>query len=138
MSPFIPGILLPGIAFGIMTLWPFIEARVTGDTREHHLLGRPRDAPVRTGIGVAALSVFVILTLSAGNDVAAVILNLPLEATTNLLRIAVLVVPVIAGLIAYRVCVELRDREAATPGGERPIAVRLRRTPEGGFEETER
>ena len=137
-SPFIPGILLPGIAFGIMTLWPFIEARVTGDTREHHLLDRPRDAPVRTGIGVAALSVFVILTLSAGNDVAAVILNLPLEATTNLLRIAVLVVPVIAGLIAYRVCVELRDRESATPGGERPIAVRLRRTPEGGFEETER
>ena len=136
-SPFIPGILLPGIAFGIMTLWPFIEARITGDRREHHLLERPRDAPLRTAIGVAALSVFVLLTVSAGNDVAAVIFNLPLEATTDLLRIAVLVVPLAAGLLTYRICSGLKRREAAAPPGGRRVAVRLRRTPEGGFEEDE-
>ncbi|MBW3612489.1 MAG: cytochrome bc complex cytochrome b subunit [Chloroflexi bacterium] len=136
-SPFIPGVLLPGLAFGIMTLWPFIESRVTGDNREHHLLDRPRDAPLRTAIGVAALSVFVILTLSAGNDVAAVILNVPLEATTNLLRLAVLVVPIAVGVLTYRVCVELTRREAAAPGGTRPVAVRLRRTADGGFEEVD-
>ncbi len=134
-SPFIPGILLPGIAFGIMTLWPFIESRVTGDDREHHLLDRPRDAPLRTAIGVAALSVFVLLTLAAGNDVAAVILNIPLEATTNLLRFAVLVVPVAAGVVTYRMCVELRRREAAAGGAKPPSGVRLRRTSDGGFEE---
>lgn len=136
-SPFIPGILLPGIAFGIMTLWPFIESRLTGDDREHHLLDRPRDAPARTAVGVAALTVFVLLTLSAGNDVAAVILNIPLEATTNLLRFAVLVVPVAAGVVTYRICVELRRREGAAHGAQRPAGVRLRRTPDGGFEEVD-
>ncbi len=135
-SAFIPGVLLPGIAFGIMTLWPFIEAKVTGDRREHHLLDRPRDAPVRTAVGVAALTMFVLLTVSAGNDVAALILNISVEATTNLLRFAVLVVPVVAGVLTYRICLGLRRREKARPANA-PRAVRLRRTPDGGFEEIE-
>jgi ubiquinol-cytochrome c reductase cytochrome b subunit len=134
-SPFIPGVLLPGIAFGIMTLWPFIESRVTGDDRVHHLLDRPRDAPVRTGIGVAALLVFVTLTLAAGNDVAAVVLRLPIEATTNLMRVAVVVVPVVGGYVAYRICRELAQRERAALAGEHHRAVRLRRTASGGYEE---
>ena len=33
--------------------YPFLERWVTGDNREHHLLDRPRNAPVRTGIGMA-------------------------------------------------------------------------------------
>ena len=134
-SPFIPGILLPGIAFGIMTFWPFIESRITGDDRVHHLLDRPRDAPVRTGIGVAALLVFVILTLAAGNDVAAVILQLPVEATTNVLRVAVILLPIVGGYVTYRICRELQQRERVDGPGPRPRAVRLRRTPTGGFEE---
>ncbi len=132
-SPFIPGILLPGIAFGIMTLWPFIEARITGDHREHHLLERPRDAPLRTAVGVAALTVFVILTIAAGNDGAAVLFQIPVEATTNLLRIAVIVLPLLFAFVTYRICVELQRREAASAG--QPRVIRLRRTPDGGFVE---
>ncbi len=136
-SPFIPGILLPGLAFGIMTLWPFLESWVTGDHREHHLLERPRDAPVRTAVGVAALLLFVLLTLAAGNDVAAVILRIPLEETTNLLRIAVVVVPVVGALVTYRVCVGLRRRDAALRGRPRPGAIRLERNAAGGFDSEE-
>ncbi len=69
-SPFIPG----GDArhrFGLMAMWPFIETRVRRDTGEHHLLDRPRDVPVRTGIGVAAILFFLVLTVAAGNDVLA-------------------------------------------------------------------
>jgi ubiquinol-cytochrome c reductase cytochrome b subunit len=133
-SPFIPGILLPGIAFGIMTIWPFLESWISGDHREHHILERPRDAPIRTAVGVAALCVFVLLTLAAGNDVAAVILRIPLEETTNLLRIAVVVVPIVAGIAAYRVCTELRRRSRAADAGLRPRAVRLERNAAGGLE----
>ncbi|MDQ4036008.1 MAG: cytochrome bc complex cytochrome b subunit [Chloroflexota bacterium] len=136
-SAFIPGVLIPGIAFGIMTLWPFIEAFVTGDHREHHLLDRPRDAPLRTAIGATALTVFVVLTISAGNDVAALIFNLPVEATTDLLRVGVIVLPAITGVLTYRICRELQRREVAAAQGHRPQAVRLRRTPQGGFEEDE-
>lgn len=136
-SPFIPGILLPGLAFGIMTLWPFLESWVTGDHREHHLLERPRDAPVRTAVGVAALLLFVLLTLAAGNDVAAVILRIPLEETTNLLRIAVVVVPMVGALVTYRVCVGLRRRDAALRGRPRSGATRLERNAAGGFDAEE-
>jgi ubiquinol-cytochrome c reductase cytochrome b subunit len=134
-SPFIPGILLPGIAFGVMTLWPFLESWLTNDHREHHVLDRPRDAPLRTAVGVAALTVFVMLTVSAGNDVAAVILRIGVEDTTNLLRVAVVVVPILAGIVTYRICFELRRRETASRAGIRPRAVRLRRNAAGGFDE---
>ena len=36
-------------------IYPFIEAWVKGDHREHHIADRPRNAPTRTAIGVAGL-----------------------------------------------------------------------------------
>ena len=131
-SPFIPGVLLPGAAFTIMTLWPFIERRfVTHDASAHELLDRPRDNAFRSALGVAALLVFVIATLAAGNDVAAIIFNIAVETMTDVLRIAIFVVPAIGFAVTWRIMHELHREEG--PG--EPAAVRLRRTPEGGFEE---
>src|SRR5437870_8250649 len=45
---FWPGIFLPGVTFTLLYMWPFIEARVTGDHAEHHLLDHARDRPVRS------------------------------------------------------------------------------------------
>ena len=36
-----------------LILYPWLEQWVPGDWREHHVLDRPRNQPVRTGIGVA-------------------------------------------------------------------------------------
>jgi ubiquinol-cytochrome c reductase cytochrome b subunit len=77
----------------------------------------------------------VILTLAGGNDVVALIFGVPVEAMTNILRVAIVVVPLLGFGITYRICRELRDPSATTPG--RGEAVRLRRTPTGGFEEIE-
>ena len=52
-NPFFPGVLLPRVVFALLYLAPFIEAQVTKDRAEHHVLDRPRDRPVRTGLGVA-------------------------------------------------------------------------------------
>lgn len=135
-SPFIPGVLLPGAAFTIMTLWPFIEQRfVTHDHASHELLDRPRDNPLRTALGVAALLIFIIATLAAGNDVAAVIFNIPVEAMTNVLRLAIFVVPAIGFAVTWRVMHELRREGPARQ--RRPASVVLRRTVDGGFEEVE-
>jgi ubiquinol-cytochrome c reductase cytochrome b subunit len=55
-SPFIPGVVLPGLILTFVALWPFIEARLVGDDREHHLLesitsstgsATPRSGPPR-------------------------------------------------------------------------------------------
>jgi ubiquinol-cytochrome c reductase cytochrome b subunit len=129
---FIPGVVIPGIAFTIMALWPFIEQRFSRDTAEHQLLDRPYDNPLRAAIGVAGLLFFVVLTVAAGNDVIALVFNVPLEAMTNVLRVAIFLVPIVGFGVTYRVCRELRDR-ADAPDARRPVI--LARTPGGGYEE---
>ena len=49
MNIFPGSILLLPIMWTIIGVYPFVEAWVTGDKREHHLLDRPRNAPTRTG-----------------------------------------------------------------------------------------
>ena len=51
-NPFFPGVLLAGLTFALLYA-AFLEARVTGDHDEHHLLDRPRQRPVRTALGAA-------------------------------------------------------------------------------------
>jgi ubiquinol-cytochrome c reductase cytochrome b subunit len=131
-SVFIPGIVIPGIAFAIMTFWPFIEPRITGDREEHHVLDRPYDNAMRASVGVAGLLAFVVLTIAGGNDVAALIFNIPVEAMTDLLRVAFLVVPLLGFGVTWRICRELQRRTDA-PDARQPVV--LRRTASGGFEE---
>ncbi len=114
-NPFFPGVLLPTVVFGILYLWPFIEQRVSKTTGEHHLLFRPRDHPVHTGIGVAAFAFIAVMLLAGSSDVIAATFGLSVNAVIWTLRTALLVVPPIAGLIAARLCVELRDRDVDRP-----------------------
>ena len=109
-SSFLPAVVMPGLAFTVIALWPFIEARVTKDRDEHHLLDRPSDVPVRTGVGTAGLLFFAILTLAGGNDVLALAFGLPVEAVTWSLRVGLLVVPPLGGYLAYRIALGMKGR----------------------------
>jgi quinol-cytochrome oxidoreductase complex cytochrome b subunit len=120
----------------VWTYGPFIEQRfLTRDHRFHELLDRPRDNALRTSLGVAALLVFVVATIAGSNDVIAVILNVPVETMTNVLRILIFLVPIVGFLLTWRICHELQRDEARTI--EPAKRVVLRRTPDGGFEEIE-
>jgi ubiquinol-cytochrome c reductase cytochrome b subunit len=129
---FWPAVLFPGIAFGILTLWPWIERRFTKDRAEHHLLDRPRDAPIRTGIGTAGLTVFFIMFLEGGNDIFGVLLNVSVETITRILQWGLLIAPVVTFLVTYWMCKSLgrtRLRPAKINAG-----VRLSRSAGGGYE----
>jgi ubiquinol-cytochrome c reductase cytochrome b subunit len=129
---FWPAILFPGIAFAVITLWPWIERRFTGDRGEHHLLDRPRDAPARTATGVAGLLLFFIAFLAGGNDILAVLLHVPVETITRILQYSFFIAPVLTWLVTFWVCRSLR---AAQVHPAAPTAgVRLRRTASGGYE----
>jgi ubiquinol-cytochrome c reductase cytochrome b subunit len=114
-NPFWGAVLLPGITFALLYAWPWIEARVTKDHREHHVLDRPRDRPVRTALGVATLSFYTILGVAASNDVLATAFNLSLNAVLIAFRAMLIVVPPIAAYVSYRVCKELQATERAEP-----------------------
>src|SRR5439155_18738079 len=62
-------VVLPGILTVLPLFYPFIEARFTRDKTAHHLLQRPRDVPTRSALGAMAITFYMVLFLSGGNDV---------------------------------------------------------------------
>jgi ubiquinol-cytochrome c reductase cytochrome b subunit len=138
-AAFIPGIVVPGILFTLVALWPFVEARLTGDDREHHLLDRFWEHPVRTATGVAILTIFGVLTLAGGNDVIAFYFSTEVEALTNAFRILTLVLPPLAWLVTWRACRSRLDRATGADTGHPPPrgGTVIRRTAAGGWEEVE-
>jgi ubiquinol-cytochrome c reductase cytochrome b subunit len=111
-NPFFPGVLLPGVVFGVLYLWPFVEARMTGDREPHHLLDGVRHHPVRAGMGAAGLTFVVTLQLAASNDLLAKWLDASVATITWIFRVGVLVVPPAVGYVAYRLAKGLQVSRA--------------------------
>ncbi|MGR6963563.1 cytochrome bc1 complex cytochrome b subunit [Geodermatophilus sp. URMC 61] len=129
---FWPTVVLPGILFTLLALYPMIERKLTRDTASHHLLQRPRDVPVRTSLGVMALTFYVVLLISGGNDVVAEKFDISLNAMTWVGRIGLVILPPIAYVFTYRICLGLQkhDREVLEHGLETGV---IRRLPHGEF-----
>ncbi|WP_282938023.1 cytochrome bc1 complex cytochrome b subunit [Corynebacterium auriscanis] len=124
--------LLLGILVALLFTYPWIEQKLTGDTAHHNLLQRPRDVPVRTGLGVMAIVFYVILTISGGNDLVAYHFDISLNAMTWLGRIGLVLAPPIAYFVTYRLCIALQrsDRDVLEHGIETGT---IRQLPSGGF-----
>jgi ubiquinol-cytochrome c reductase cytochrome b subunit len=117
----VPNPLMPGITFTLLYAWPFIERRFTRDYAAHHLLERPHERPVRTALGVAALTFFVVLFIAGSNDLLAKWFSVPVETVTWVLRIGVLVAPVVMGFVAYWLATAYK-RSGATQFTKVPLA----------------
>ncbi len=130
----LPGQILPFVLFGAFIAWPFLEAWVTGDKREHHLLQRPRNAPTRTAFLAAMVTAYGLLWAAGGNDILATQMHLSLNQITYFMRIAVFVVPVLVFFLTKRWCISLQrhDQEKLLHGYETGIIIR---SPEGGYSE---
>ncbi|MBO1750592.1 ubiquinol-cytochrome c reductase cytochrome b subunit [Actinotalea sp. BY-33] len=127
LNVLIPAVVIPGLLFTALAAYPFIEAFATGDKREHHLLDRPRNAPVRTGIGVAILTAFFILLLAGANDLIATHFAMSLNDITYIFRVLFFVAPVVAFWATKRLCLGLqrKDRELVLHGHETGRIVRF-------------
>jgi ubiquinol-cytochrome c reductase cytochrome b subunit len=134
---FFPAVLLPGLMFTLLAVYPWLERMITGDHAYHNLLDRPRDAPGRTGAGAMALTFYVILLIAGGNDVLAHTFDWSLQATTWALRVLVIVAPPIAFYVTRRICLALQhnDVEMLEHGVETGIIIRL---PSGAYVEPHR
>ncbi|MFD1719083.1 cytochrome b [Georgenia deserti] len=130
----IPGVIVPGLLFTFLAVYPFLEAAATKDQREHHVLDRPRNVPVRTALGVAYLGAFGVTVLAGANDLIATHFELSINDITWFFRIAFFVLPVVLFIATKRICLGLqrRDRELALHGHETGRVVQL---PDGAFME---
>jgi ubiquinol-cytochrome c reductase cytochrome b subunit len=137
LSVLIPGLLPLGLIFTGAALWPFFERWATGDKAEHHINDRPRNAPARTGTGVAAVCFYGILWAEGANDVLAANFQIPLYTITWIGRVAIFVVPIGAYFVTKRICLGLQRKDAGllTHGVEIGI---IRQLPSGEFIEEER
>ncbi|MGW5480687.1 cytochrome bc1 complex cytochrome b subunit [Streptomyces sp. NPDC004008] len=107
----LPAVVLPALLFAVLYLYPVFERWVTGDLVEHHLCDRPRDRPVRTGLGVAAIVFYGVLLMAGGNDVIAYEFDLSVNALTWAFRITLIAGPIIAYLLTRRICLALQLHE---------------------------
>jgi ubiquinol-cytochrome c reductase cytochrome b subunit len=130
----IPAVVLPTVMAAVIALWPFLEAWVTGDKREHHLLDRPRDHPTRTAFGCAFVALYLVLFFGGANDILAERFHLSLNSITWAIRIGVFLVPAVTYIIARRICLglQLRDRDKLLHGRE---TGKIKRLPHGEFVE---
>ncbi|THA60664.1 cytochrome bc complex cytochrome b subunit [Streptomyces sp. A0958] len=133
LGVFIPLVVF-GLVLGLLALYPFIESWITGDKREHHILDKPRNAPTRTALGVAWVTIYFVMLVGGGNDIWATHFSLSLNAISWFVRVAFFVGPVLAFVATRRICLGLqrRDKEKVLHGRESGLIKRL---PHGEFVE---
>ena len=125
------GILVPMIALVgllvVVAIYPFLEAWITGDKREHHIADRPRNAPTRTAIGAAGVTFYAVMWAAASSDIMATHFMLTMEGVIHALQALLFVGPVIAFIVTKRICLGLqkKDREIALHGFESGRIVRM-------------
>jgi ubiquinol-cytochrome c reductase cytochrome b subunit len=118
----------------LVAIYPFVEERFTKDRLDHDVLDRPRDAPTRTGVGVAGMIFYGVLWGAASADIAATMFHLSLNVVLTILQVAIITGPVIGFLTARSICrwLQRRDEGIAAHGYETGVIVRL---PSGGYVE---
>lgn len=111
----------------LVVLYPFIEAWVTGDKREHHIAQRPRHAPTRTAIGVAGVTFYAVLWAAASSDIIATHFHLTMEGVIHALQALLILGPILGYFVTKRIALALqkKDREIALHGYESGRIVRL-------------
>jgi ubiquinol-cytochrome c reductase cytochrome b subunit len=119
------GVLL--VFLVLVAIYPFVEAWVTGDKREHHIAQRPRNAATRTAIGAAGVTFYAVMWGAASSDIIATHFWLTMEGVIHTLQVLLIVGPIIAYFVTKRICLALqkKDREIALHGYESGRIVRL-------------
>ncbi|MGW2898338.1 cytochrome bc1 complex cytochrome b subunit [Streptomyces sp. NPDC001212] len=137
-NAFLPAVVLPGLLFAVLYAYPFAEQWLTGEWhQEQHLCDRPRERPVRTGLGVSGLVFYGVLLLEGGNDVIAAAFRVSVNTITWVLRIALVLAPVAAFLVTRALCHALlaREQEVLAEGEE---TGEVRQSIAGGYESDHR
>ncbi|WP_459192025.1 cytochrome b [Halosimplex sp. J119] len=115
-SEFVGGLMLPGLVFAAVALWPFIDYH----ERPVHFTADPIERPWQTAVGVAGVT-FVMVASIAGMDViVADVLGTSTDAIKPLLIGALVGVPIASGLITYATLGGFGDDPSGGSGTDEP------------------
>jgi len=116
-----------GLFIVTVMFYPFLEAWITGDKREHPLTARPRNAAARTAVGAAGVTFYAVFWAAASSDIIATHFKLTMEGVIHTLQALLFIGPLIAYVVTKRVCLALqkKDRSIALHGYESGRIVKL-------------
>jgi ubiquinol-cytochrome c reductase cytochrome b subunit len=135
LSVLIPGLVVSGLFFTCLAVYPIVDQRIAGRRPPRGLLPpTPADPANRTAAGVAGLTFYGVLWAAAANDQIAYHLHLDLYFVTWCFRIAILAGPPLAFLLTRVICRALagRRRDQELHGRE---TGRIVMNPQGGYTE---
>lgn len=96
-GPFVAGIVLPGLIFGALIAYPFLERAVYKLDGDWHVLTNPLEIPLRAAFSLGIFSFVLLLSAAATNDILSRMFRIPVEQITWFFRVAVLLVPLALG-----------------------------------------
>lgn len=123
-TEFLSGLVLPGIIFLLLFLWPFIDST----DEPTHFTVDPLTRPWQTAVGVTAVTFIMIASIAGMNNILADVIDVSTGTINDWLLVAVIVWPLIVGAITYFLLAKtdpVRDRahgEVAADGTGDSIA----------------
>jgi len=111
---FWPAVVLPGLIFTPLFLWPWLDGMALRDHGFYNVLNLPSERPGRVAIGAGFVTFLSVLLVAGGNDVFATAFGLDLLAFQRVLQVLVIVLPPIVALFTYLVFRRRSQRWLAT------------------------
>lgn len=90
---FIAGALIPGIMFGLLIAYPFLERKVYKLEGDWHVLTNPLDIPLRAAMVIGTFSFVLLASANATNDILSRMTGITIETLVFVFRGAMLLVP---------------------------------------------
>ncbi len=107
---FWPAVILPGLIFTPMFLWPWLDSLAARDHDFHNVLQYPSMRPGRMAVGAGFVTFLTVLLIGGGDDVFAGMFGLHLPTLVRLLQVSVVVLPPIVAALTYAVARRREER----------------------------
>ena len=111
---FWPAVVLPGLIFTPLFLWPWLDGLALRDHGFHNVLQLPSERPGRAAIGAGFITFLSVLLVAGGNDVFATAFGFDLLLFQRTLQVLVIVLPPLVALFTYVVLRRRAQRWLAT------------------------
>lgn len=98
---FVAGAVIPGLMFGLLIAYPFIERKVYGLEGDWHVLTNPLDIPLRSAMVLGTFSFVLLASANATNDILSRMLGVSIETLVFGFRLSLVLVPPLLAAAVY-------------------------------------